>query len=105
MALLADRLAKPGLQARRVHDVRGFVADLLGFPDMQLARAVTPLAADGVPLEDRLPVPVLGPFHVVEPVRVAEKARGFDESLEMDVVLLVAGGQVPLSLPGIPGDR
>ena len=72
---------------------------------MQLARAVTPLAADGVPLEDRLPVTVLGPFHVVELVRVTEQASGFDESLEMDVVFLVAGGQVPLPLPGIPGDR
>ena len=73
------------------------VTDLLGFPDMQLARAVAPLAADRVPLEDRLPVPVLGPFHVVELVRVTEQASGFDESLEMEVVFLVAGGQVPLS--------
>ncbi len=43
------------------------VADLHGFLDMELARAMTPLAADGMPLEDRLPVPVLGPFHMIEP--------------------------------------
>src|SRR5207249_2065827 len=105
VALLADRLTERGWQPGRVHDVRQVVTDWLGLSHMELPRAVASLAADGLSPEDRLPVPVLGPFHVIELVRMTEKASRFDEPLEMKVVLLVAGGKVPFLLAGIPGDR
>ena len=66
---------------------------------------IAALASDRMSPEDRSLVPVLGSCHVIELVGMTEKAGGFDESLEMEVVLLVARGQVPFLLPGIPRDR
>ena len=105
VALLADCFTQFGLEAGRVHDVRQLVTDVFGLPNMKLARAVASLTADRVALEDRLFIPVLGLFDVIELVRMTKQASRFDESLEMKIIPFVAGGQVPFLLRGIPCDR
>src|SRR5262249_32220693 len=108
VALLADRLAQGVLQPGGVDD--GVVAprDLLArlpAADVQLAGAVAALAADGVAVEDRLPVAVERVRDVVRVVAVAEQAAGRDGAAEVLVAHLVAGGQVPAAPLGVPGER
>ena len=69
---------------------------------VQLTRAMTALATDGMPPEDRLLVPVDRQVDRLHAVGVAEQALGLDRALEVFIAVLVPGGEVPLLLLAVP---
>src|SRR5262249_13854635 len=73
--------------------------------DVQLAGAVAALAADGVPLEHRLPVAVCRVLHRLRLVAVAEQAARPNGPAKVQVPRRVAWGQVPAAGLRIPRDR
>jgi hypothetical protein len=102
VALLADGLAQRRVELGGVDDGKA----VLRGPDVQLPRAVTALAADGVTLKDRLPVGVQRVGVGVGVVAVAEQAPRHDRPLEQvgGRRILEPGGQVPAVLAGEPCD-
>ena len=95
VALLADGLAEAGLQVPRVDDRRVPLIDQLLAAHMQLARAVAAFAADRVAPEEGLLVSIDGLRHRLDMVGMAEQAGRLDRPIEVEVVPLVAGGEVP----------
>ena len=72
--------------------------------DVQLARSMTALAADGMAGEDRRLILVQRAIDVKRGVRVTEKALGQDRPVEVRVVHLVTRREVP-TVFGEPGQR
>jgi hypothetical protein len=95
VTLLANRVPQRRLEGIRVDDRHVLAVDLCRTPNVQLARPVAPFAADGIAPEDRLLVPVDRTRHRLELVGVAEQALRRYGPGEVQVPLLIAGGQVP----------
>ncbi len=109
MALLADGLSQGRPQVTGVDDgrVRAVqdVAALAAF-DVQLARPVAPLAADGVAAEDRLLVVAQRVGDRLDAVAVAEQTIGVDRPLEAAEERLIGRRKIPDALvAGVPADR
>jgi hypothetical protein len=108
MALLADGIAQGRQQVswiddRRIH--RGNLFALLMMADVQLARTVTALAANGIALEDRRPVTIHGIADFESAIAVAEQAFRGNRTGEVPVARGIAGRQIPTPLLRVPGDR
>jgi hypothetical protein len=73
--------------------------------DVEFAGPMAPLASDGVPPEDRRPIPVDRTRYRLNPVRVAEQAMGRDRPVEVADRGLIAGGLIPLSPLRVPSNR
>src|SRR5262245_60033006 len=71
---------------------------------MELAGAVAALAADGVAVEDRLAIAVLGAGDVQRAVAVAIQAGEGHRPVEVQVAVFIAWRQLP-SAGAIPADR
>ena len=97
VALLADGVPERGLQRGGIHDRQVPAVDRLGTQDVELARPVTPLAADGVALEDRRLITVGRASD--GSVRLAWQNRQADMigRSKWCVYLLIAGRQIPPS--------
>jgi hypothetical protein len=108
MALLTDGFPQNRLQMAGIDD-RGIPAGHLFAPlmpaDVQLARSVATLAADGISLENRRTIPVQGVGYLLDAVAVAEQASRGNEPGEVMVVRSVSGRQIPDMSLGIPRDR
>ena len=72
---------------------------------MQLARAVTALAANGMALEDRLAVPVDRELDRESAIGMTEETLGLDRPIEVQVALLISRRQVKPPLLAVPRNR
>ena len=102
VALLADVAAKGGGQVGRVDDRLLAPGHGLGPLDVELARPVASLAADGVPLEGRQPRPARLLRRPRHPIRVAKQAFVRHHPIEPTVLVREARRDVPDPLPHIP---
>jgi hypothetical protein len=95
-----------GLSQRRRFEIRGiddgpvatFVGSRLLF--MKLARAVATFASDSKSVKDRRLTALK-----LNAVRVTEKARWRDATIEVTIANLISRGQVPALFLGVPGNR
>jgi hypothetical protein len=72
VALLANGVTERRLKRAGIHDRQVPAVDHFGTPHVKLTRAMTPLAADGVALEDRRPIAVNRALHRHGTIGVAE---------------------------------
>src|SRR5437660_9711995 len=105
MALLADTLAQLGRQMLRVDD-GGVDAGRGGtrLRHMQRAGAMTALAADRVPVENRLVVAIDRAGHMVGAVRVTEQTLRTDGPARQ-LIGAEARREIPVVLLRIPAHR